>query len=91
MGDSTDLDAWWQPQPHATLEPEEAQERPAQPLAQALSCTLCHELLKEAMTSPECGHSCACAHVHACACVHVRVRVLVRSCSCVCACVACCR
>ncbi|GLI64695.1 hypothetical protein VaNZ11_008050 [Volvox africanus] len=34
-----------------------AQDRPAGPLASSLSCALCHELLQEAMTSLECGHS----------------------------------
>ncbi|GIL49496.1 hypothetical protein Vafri_5826 [Volvox africanus] len=48
---------WWQPQPHATLNPNEYQDRPAGPLASSLSCALCHELLQEAMTSLECGHS----------------------------------
>ncbi|GIM00377.1 hypothetical protein Vretimale_5158, partial [Volvox reticuliferus] len=56
-----DLDAaqpeWWQPQPHATLDPNEYQDRPYSPLATSLSCALCDELLQEAMTSLECGHS----------------------------------
>ncbi|KAG2484389.1 hypothetical protein HYH03_016804 [Edaphochlamys debaryana] len=56
-----DLDAtqpgWWQPQPHATLDPRELQDRPAAPITRALSCALCHGLLKEAMTGLECGHT----------------------------------
>ncbi|GLC64756.1 hypothetical protein PLESTF_000204000 [Pleodorina starrii] len=48
---------WWEPQPHATLDPNEYQERPHAPLAASLSCALCHDLLREAMTAPECGHT----------------------------------
>ncbi|PNH11753.1 Dynein heavy chain 12, axonemal [Tetrabaena socialis] len=56
-----DLDAaqpgWWLPQPHATLSPTESQDRPAAPLASCLSCALCHDLLREAITAPECSHT----------------------------------
>ncbi|GFR47941.1 hypothetical protein Agub_g9744 [Astrephomene gubernaculifera] len=48
---------WWKPQPHATLDPGEAQDRPAAPLTACLCCCLCHRLLREAITAPECGHS----------------------------------
>ncbi|KXZ53273.1 hypothetical protein GPECTOR_7g1167 [Gonium pectorale] len=48
---------WWRPQPHATLDEADCQERPAAPLTRALSCQLCGELLREAMTAPECGHT----------------------------------
>lgn len=34
------------------------QDRPAAPLARALSCALCHGLLREAMAAVECGHTC---------------------------------
>ncbi|KAG2433839.1 hypothetical protein HXX76_008195 [Chlamydomonas incerta] len=45
------------PQARATLDPDDFQDRPAAPLARELSCALCGELLKEAMTALECGHT----------------------------------
>ncbi|PNW76159.1 hypothetical protein CHLRE_12g545600v5 [Chlamydomonas reinhardtii] len=44
-------------QARATLDPDDFQDRPAAPLARELSYTLCGELLKEAMTALECGHT----------------------------------
>lgn len=44
-------------QPRPSLDDEHMEERPAWLLAQALACSLCGDLLKEAMTAPECCHT----------------------------------
>lgn len=54
---SNQREDWWLPQPHPSLDEEHIEYRPAQPLAMALRCSICADLLKEAMTTPECGHS----------------------------------
>ncbi|EFJ45262.1 hypothetical protein VOLCADRAFT_121205 [Volvox carteri f. nagariensis] len=48
---------WWQPQPRATLDPDDYQDRPRTSLVACLSCALCHQLLQEAIASLECGHT----------------------------------
>mmetsp|Transcript_38077 Transcript_38077/g.84811 ORF Transcript_38077/g.84811 Transcript_38077/m.84811 type:complete len:187 (+) Transcript_38077:229-789(+) len=48
---------WWQPQPHPNRNEHHAQQRPSLPLALALSCKLCGDLLKDPVTSTECSHS----------------------------------
>eukprot|EP00955_Chlamydomonas_euryale_P059112 357281-Chlamydomonas_euryale.AAC.31 len=49
---------WWQPQPTASLDHAHVQTRPSRPLAIALSCRVCGDLLKEATMCSECGHTC---------------------------------
>lgn len=49
---------WWLPQPRPSLNEEHSEWRPAVPLAEALQCTVCKDLLKEAITAAECSHSC---------------------------------
>lgn len=49
---------WWLPQPKPSLDEEHAEWRPAPPLLEALQCRVCSDLLKEAITAAECGHSC---------------------------------
>ncbi|KAF8058085.1 DRIP1 [Scenedesmus sp. PABB004] len=49
--------AWWLPQPRPSLDEGHVEWRPAAPLAQALQCSVCGDLLKEAMTAAECGHA----------------------------------
>jgi len=48
---------WWQPQPTASLDHAHVQTRPSRPLAIALSCRVCGDLLKEATMCSECGHT----------------------------------
>lgn len=56
--DLTHGQQWWLPQPKPSLDEEHQEWRPAVPLAEALQCKVCNDLLKEAMTAAECGHSC---------------------------------
>lgn len=56
--DMTHGEQWWLPQPHPSLDESHSEWRPAAPMAEALSCSVCKELLKEAITAAECGHSC---------------------------------
>jgi hypothetical protein len=56
--DASGEQQWWLPQPHASLDEAHTEWRPAVPLAEALQCTVCRDLLKEAITAVECSHSC---------------------------------
>eukprot|EP00879_Flechtneria_rotunda_P008291 GHRR01008685.1.p1 GENE.GHRR01008685.1~~GHRR01008685.1.p1 ORF type:complete len:415 (+),score=133.96 GHRR01008685.1:211-1455(+) len=55
--DENSREHWWLPQPHPSLHEDHCERRPAAPLAEALQCKICQDLLKEAITAPECGHS----------------------------------
>lgn len=57
---AADGSAWWLPQPQPSLDDDHVEYRPSAPLAEALSCALCKDLLKEAMCATECGHCCKC-------------------------------
>ena len=39
--------SWWHPQPHPSTQAAQKQLRPSKPLAKALSCCVCGDLLKE--------------------------------------------
>lgn len=56
--DTANGEQWWLPQPHPSLDENHSEWRPAGPMAEALQCTLCKDLLKEAITAAECAHSC---------------------------------
>lgn len=56
--DLTHGQQWWLPQPKPSLDEEHQEWRPAVPLADALQCKVCNDLLKEPITAAECGHSC---------------------------------
>jgi hypothetical protein len=56
--DLTHGQQWWLPQPRPSLDEAHQEWRPAVPLVEALQCRLCSDLLKEAITTAECGHSC---------------------------------
>jgi hypothetical protein len=56
--DITNGEQWWLPQPHPSLDEQHSEWRPAAPMAQALQCNVCKDLIKEAITAAECGHSC---------------------------------
>lgn len=58
--DITHSEQWWLPQPHPSLDEDHSEWRPAVPMAEALQCSVCKDLLKEAITAAECGHSCRC-------------------------------
>eukprot|EP00775_Hariotina_reticulata_P005715 gene5715-5955_t len=55
--DLTHGQRWWLPQPRPSLDEAHQEWRPAVPLVEALQCRLCSDLLKEAITTAECGHS----------------------------------
>jgi hypothetical protein len=48
---------WWLPQPAASLDDGAVSLRPSRPLAVGLSCRVCGDLLKEATSCAECGHT----------------------------------
>jgi hypothetical protein len=56
--------AWWLPQPQPHADPNHIEWRPGRPLVTALSCPLCNDLLKEAISAPACGHSCKYSPTH---------------------------